>query len=106
MSEATEHGHPAGRDGRRIFFYVWGTLLALTLIETVLAYQHLELKVMLGLLMTLSIVKASLIIAYFMHLRYERRSLVLTLMPALVFVIGMMFVAFPDSLRLALMKVP
>jgi cytochrome c oxidase subunit IV len=103
MSQATEHGHAEG--GKRIFFYVWGSLLAITLVETVLAYQHLELKVMLGLLMTLSIIKASLIIAYFMHLRYERRSLVLTLMPALLFVIGMMFVVFPDSIRLALMKV-
>lgn len=103
MSEATEHGHSEG--GKRIFIYVWGTLLAITLVETVLAYQHLGLEVMLGLLMTLSIVKASLIIAYFMHLRYERRSLVLTLMPALVFVIGMMFVVFPDSLRVLLMKV-
>jgi hypothetical protein len=45
---------------------------------------------MLVILMGLSIIKASLIISYFMHLRYERRSLVLTLMPALVFVICMM----------------
>lgn len=80
--------------------------LALTVVETVLAYQHLDLKVMLGILMGLSILKASLIIAYFTHLRYERRSLVLVLMPALIFVIGMMFMAFLDSLRLALMRVP
>ena len=106
MNQTTEHGHPAGRDGKRIFFLVWGWLLGLTMVETVLAYQHLALKVMLGLLMTLSVIKASLIISYFMHLRYERRSLVLTLMPALVFVIAMMFVVFPDSLRLTLMRAP
>lgn len=101
--------HTAGQEheggARRAIFFVWGSLLALTLVETFLAYQRLDLKVMLGILMTLSIIKASLIIAYFMHLRYERRSLVLTLMPALIFVIGMMFTVFPDSIRLALMKV-
>ena len=101
-NHATEHAE--GSMGT--IFFVWGSLLTLTLVETVLAYQHLQLKVMLGILMALSVLKASLIIAYFMHLRYERRSLVLVLMPALVFVIGMMFMAFPDSLRLTLMRMP
>jgi caa(3)-type oxidase subunit IV len=59
---------------------------------------------MLTLLMGVSIIKASLIIAYFMHLRYERRSLALTLMPALVFVVVLLFVFFPDSLRLLHMR--
>ena len=95
---SVEHGHEGG--SMTVIFVVWGSLLFLTLVETYLAYQQLELKTMLAILMTLSLVKASLIIAYFMHLRYERRSLVLTLMPALVFVIGMMFVIFPDGLRL------
>ena len=102
MHESSEHAHVEG--SKRVFMMVWGWLLALTAVEVVLAYQRLEIKVMLGLLMTLSIIKASLIISYFMHLRYERRSLALTLMPALVFVIAMMFVVFPDSIRLYLMK--
>ena len=101
-NHATEHAE--GSMGT--IFFVWGSLLTLTLVETVLAYQHLQLKVMLGILMALSVLKASLIIAYFIHLRYERRSLVLVLMPALLFVIGMMFMAFPDSLRLTLMRMP
>ena len=40
------------------------------------------------------------IIAYFMHLRYERLSLVLTIVPAVAFCIAMMFIVFPDGLRL------
>jgi len=86
--------------GKRIFIYVWGYLMALTVIEVILAYQQLNLKTMLVILMGLSVIKASLIISYFMHLRYERRSLAMTLLPALIFVIGMMFAVFPDSLRL------
>ena len=100
MSQASEHVGGS----KRVFIVVWIALVFLTGAEVLLAYQHLDLKVMLGLLMTLSIIKASLIISYFMHLRYERRSLALTLMPALVFVVCMMFVAFPDSIRLLQMR--
>jgi cytochrome c oxidase subunit IV len=101
--EATTHDQHV--HGKKIFFFVWFWLLALTAGEVILAYQQLPLKTMLVFLMTLSIIKASLIISYFMHLRYERRSLALTLMPALIWVIGMMFVMFPDSLRLLSMGV-
>jgi cytochrome c oxidase subunit IV len=102
MEATTHHEHV---QGKRLFLFVWFWLLALTGGEVFLAYQDLPLKIMLVILMGLSIIKASLIISYFMHLRYERRSLVLTLMPALVFVLCMMFVIFPDSLRLLTMGV-
>ncbi len=102
MHEATENAH--GESSMRAIFTVWFSLLGLTGVEVFLAYQHLELKLMLALLMGLSLIKASLIIAYFMHLRYERRSLTFTLIPALIFVVGMLFVIFPDSIRVLLMR--
>jgi len=52
------------------------------------------------MLIGLSVLKAGLIMAYFMHLRFERFGLVLTLIPATIFCIGMMTVIFPDSFRL------
>jgi hypothetical protein len=39
-----------------------------------------------------------------MHLRYEQPSLVVTLIPALVYVLIMMTAIFADSRRLAQMK--
>jgi cytochrome c oxidase subunit 4 len=101
MANATGHAHV---EPKKPFMIVWGFLLAFTAIETILAYQQFALKAMLAMLMTLSIVKAALIISYFMHLRYDRRSLAWTLMPALIFVIVMMFVFFPDSMRLYHMR--
>ena len=98
MSATAEQAHQEG--SKKLFMVVWVSLLVLTGTEVFLAYQNLELKLMLIILTTLSIIKASLIIAYFMHLRFERASLAWTLMPALVFVIVMMFMAFPDSVRL------
>jgi cytochrome c oxidase subunit IV len=102
MSNTNEHVHEEG--SKKLFLYIWFWLLALTGVEVYLAYIHLGVKLMLTLLMGLSIVKATLIISYFMHLRFERRSLVLTLMPAMVMVIVLLFLMFPDSFRLLRMR--
>lgn len=98
MDQSAEQGHLGGTT--RTFLLVWFWLLAFTGLEVFLGYEQLELKLMLVLLMGISIAKAALIISYFMHLKYERRSLALTLMPALVLVIVLMFLVFPDSYRL------
>ena len=94
---AAEHIHEEG--STRLFISVWVWLLALTGVEVFLAYIHLPLHYMLVILMGLSIIKAALIMAYFMHLRFERLSLVLTLVPMLVVCICLLFVFFPDSFR-------
>ena len=96
-----EHAETAGN---KIVFSVWFGLLGLTVLEVILAYRQLPLQTMLNVLMVLSVVKAALIIAYFMHLRYEQPSLFVTLIPALVFVLIMMTVIFADSSRLAHMR--
>ena len=49
---------------------VWGALLAMTAIEVYLTYQNMEPVRMLTIL-SLSLVKAALIIGYFMHMKYE-----------------------------------
>ena len=55
---------------------------------------------MLTILVGLSLVKAALIVSYFMHLRFEKLGLFLLLIPAMVFCICMMLIMFfPDSLR-------
>jgi cytochrome c oxidase subunit 4 len=83
----------------KLFMAVLGYLLGLTLVEVFLAYIHTPLHIMLTILMGLSIIKAALIVAYFMHLRFERLSLVLTLIPMLIVCICLFFVFFPDSMR-------
>jgi cytochrome c oxidase subunit 4 len=95
-SEATHKGA-----SNALITTVWLILLVLTLVEVFLAYERVPVNIMLTVLMGLSIIKAALIMAYFMHLRFERLGLFLTLVPAMVFCICMMMVVFfPDSLRL------
>jgi cytochrome c oxidase subunit 4 len=96
-ARASEHVHFEGRT--QLFLFVLGGLLALTLVEVFLAYIHLPLTLMLVILMGLSLVKAAMIVAYFMHLKFERMSLVLTLIPTVVICICLLFIVFPDSFR-------
>ena len=95
--EAIDDTHHEGTN--KLFISVWIWLLVLTGIEVFLAYEHLPLHFMLTILIGLSIIKAALIVAYFMHLRFERLSLVLTLVPMLIVCICLLFVFFPDSFR-------
>jgi cytochrome c oxidase subunit 4 len=83
----------------RLYLTVWTGLLVLTVIEVALAYMSLSVGLMLVLLIAFSLLKTALIVAYFMHLRFEKLSLTLTLIPALVICIILMFIVFPDSLR-------
>src|SRR5438876_12403140 len=86
------------------FATIWIVLLALTGVEVFLAYEQVQPVLMLIILMGLSVIKAALIIAYFMHLKFERFSLFLTLFPMLIFCILMMLVFMPDSMRSMLMR--
>ena len=96
-AHAVDGEHFAGSN--KLFISIWFWLLAITALEVFLGYIHLPLFYMLTILMGLSIIKAALIIAYFMHLRFERLTLVLTLIPALVICICLFAVFFPDSFR-------
>jgi cytochrome c oxidase subunit 4 len=96
-ARAAEHVHFEG--GTRLFLYVLLGLLALTVVEVFLAYVQVPLNIMLTILIGLSLIKAAMIVAYFMHLRFERMSLVLTLIPILVTCICLLFIVFPDSFR-------
>src|ERR1044071_8460552 len=99
----SEHAHAeehfAGTN--KLFVSIWVWLLILTLIEIFLAYRPMPIHFMLTILLGLSNIKAALIMAYFMHLKFERLSLILTLVPALVICIMLLSVFFPDSFRSA-----
>jgi cytochrome c oxidase subunit IV len=84
---------------------IWIGLVAITFLEVFLAYEQLQPTVMLTILIVLSVVKASMIMAYFMHLKFEKFSLVLLLVPAMIFCICMMFIFFfPEAFRLLQMR--
>ncbi|MFN0168476.1 MAG: cytochrome C oxidase subunit IV family protein [Bryobacteraceae bacterium] len=84
----------------RTYNRVWAFLIGLTALEVLLAYEQLRPGVMLSALLGLSVVKAVLIIAYFMHLKFERLSLTYALFPALIAMILALLGLFPDAARM------
>jgi cytochrome c oxidase subunit IV len=86
--------------GKALFFWVWGALLVMTAIEVYLTYQNLQPVRMLTILMGLSLVKAALIIGYFMHMKHEVSRMKWLTMCSLVACLALMMIFFPDALRI------
>ncbi len=86
--------------GKAQFFWVWAALLVITAIEVYLTYQNLQPVRMLTILMGLSLVKAALIIGFFMHMKYEISQMKWLTMCALVVCLALMMIFFPDALRI------
>ena len=106
MSMHTEEVEHIEGAGTLTFVKVWICLLVLTAAEVFLAYEQVGVILMLTILVALSIIKAALIIAWFMHLKFERLSLFLTLFPMLVFCILLMLIFLGDATRIPLMRPP
>jgi caa(3)-type oxidase subunit IV len=87
--------------GKAEFLWVWAALLGMTAIEVYLTYQNMQPKTMLTILMGLSLIKAALIIGYFMHLKYElSRMKWLTMCSVVACLILMTIFFFPDARRI------
>ena len=100
---ADAHGHS---ESNRLYLMVWGALLFMTVVEVVLAYIQFATAPMLITLMGLSLVKAGLIVAYFMHLKFEQSTLFWAMVPMWLLVMVLLFVFFPDSFRLHELRFP
>ena len=99
----TAHAHAEEHfaGSNKLFISIWVWLVGLTLVEIFLAYKPMPIHLMLLVPLGLSIIKAALIVAYFMHLKFERLSLILTIIPMLLVCIILLSVFFPDSFRSA-----
>jgi cytochrome c oxidase subunit 4 len=97
MHDVAKHDDSKGQ-----YFWVWGALLVLTGIEVWLGYEQVfKPVVMLEVLLVLSVIKSVLIIAYFMHLKFEtalmRWMIILSVVGCFVI---MFFFFFPDANRI------
>lgn len=86
--------------GKGQFFWIWGALLVMTAIEVFLTYQNMQPVRMLTILMGLSLIKAALIIGYFMHMKFEVARMKWLTMASLVVCLALMMIFFPDAFRI------
>ncbi len=83
MAHAEGQQHPIG-----VYFMVWGWLFVLSTFSYLVDYFHLEGGLRWSLILLFMILKAGLIVAFFMHMRWERLALMYAILvpPVLVMV--------------------
>lgn len=85
----------------RTYWIVWGVLLALTLTMVILDQAPLPRTTFVLLMLGAMLAKATMIAAYFMHLRFERWPLVLGIVLGLPINAAILYLLIvPDALRI------
>jgi cytochrome c oxidase subunit IV len=91
--------------GMKSYIGIWVGLLCIVGVEVFLTYRHFSTEALLCWLLVFGFIEAGIAALYFMHLRYERPSLLWTIVPALLFVLFMMDHFWPDAMRLENVRV-
>jgi len=84
--------------GYKVYFSCWLGLLGLTVVAMGVGQLDMPTGAKAFLLVGLSIVKVLLIATYFMHLRFEKKSLVFITTIPLMLAVLMWFMIVPDTL--------
>ncbi len=81
----------------RTYLTVWGWLFVLSAIAYFVDIIHLTGWLKVVLLTVLALMKAGLIMAFFMHLRFERLTLVYAIVAPLILLVAMLVGLVPDG---------
>jgi cytochrome c oxidase subunit IV len=83
-------------------FYVgvWAGLLCIAGLEVFLTYRGFSTHVLLAFLMMLAVIESAIGVLYFMHLKFERRVMMWSILISVIFVLLMMNQIWPDAYRM------
>jgi len=88
---ATEaHDHPN-------YMAIFWWLLGLTIAELAVAYMPMPKSLMIAGLVSLAVAKATLVAMYFMHLKFERRTLGLIALTPPILLMMFVVITYPDT---------
>lgn len=94
MAEGTHAG------GYRVYLTTWIWLLVITMLEIGIVLVRVPKTLLVISLIILALMKAALIMAYFMHLRYERLNLIYAVVTPMFFLAIVLFTMLgPDALH-------
>jgi cytochrome c oxidase subunit 4 len=79
------------------YMAVFYALFFLTVVEVGIAYTSLPKLIMVGSLIILALVKAALVAMYFMHLRFEKRTLAVVAVTPAVLLVMFLGIIYPDA---------
>ncbi len=91
---------PQHEGGYKGYVITWVWLLVITVLEIAVVLVGLPKALLASLLLLMSLMKAALIVGYFMHLRYERVAFIYTVVTPMVVLVVILF-AFvaPDAIH-------
>jgi cytochrome c oxidase subunit 4 len=75
---------------------VFWWLLALTIVEVAVIYLPIAKMAIAVMLVTLAVTKAALVAMYFMHLKFERRTLAMVALSPFVLCVFLILMLTPD----------
>ena len=94
----------ANHDPKTGFYVgVWIGLLCIVAMEVFLTYRALSRHALLAALLLLAVTESAIGVLYFMHLRFERRVMMWSILLSIIFVLLMMNQIWPDAYRMTTM---
>ncbi len=97
QERSVEHMQHDG--GYKVYAVTWFWLFVFTVLEIGIVLVHVPKVLLVISLVTLALMKATLIIAYFMHLRYERLSFIYAVVVPLFLGVILFFGLAPDAVN-------
>jgi caa(3)-type oxidase subunit IV len=98
--DSTDHQ----RSSLTTYLAVYVVILVISGLQILIAYENIDAYRIFIRMLLLAIIQAGLAVTFFMHMRSEKRTLALFLLPAAVFVLAMMNMIWSDSFRLLNMR--
>lgn len=105
-SEHIAHGHEEGGDhegmSKRDIWKIFFILLGITLVEFFIAlvlvqHGYIGSKIANPIYIILTLGKAYFIVAFFMHLKFEKLALIYTMIVPILFIVGLILVLTNES---------
>jgi len=91
----------ANHDPKAGFYVgVWIGLLCIAGLEVFLTYRGFSTSGLLTSLLILAVIESAIGVLYFMHLKFERRVMMWSILISLLFVLLMMNQIWPDAYRM------
>ena len=95
------HGHGHEESNYMAVFYL---LAVLTAAEIGVAVTKMPKAIMIVLLVGMALFKAAMVATYFMHLKFERRTLAIIAIIPLVLCTFLLFMLVPDAIAAGLLR--
>ena len=95
------HGHPAAGHKHPNYMNIFWVLLVLTIVELVVVFLPFGKFVNGTLLCALALAKAAIVAMYFMHLKFELRTLAMIAITPLAIATLLLLILMPDSFHVA-----